>query len=85
MSAREAVLVHFSQRLTRLTRATSAADIDELRAQGLDDAGVRWLVQVVGYFNYVNRHVDGLGLELEADHPGRAWADLALERASGAP
>lgn len=72
--------MRFSRRLTQLTRSTTAADIDELRAQGLDDAGVRWLVQVVGYFNYVNRHVDGLGLELEADHPGREWADLALQQ-----
>lgn len=72
------MLARFAQRLTRLTRPTASGDIEELRSQGLDDAGVRWLVQVVGYFNYVNRHVDGLGLELEPDHPGREWADLAL-------
>lgn len=55
----------------------AAADLEPLRAAGFDDASLRLVVQIVGYFNYVNRHVEGLGVELEPGHPGRELADLA--------
>ena len=32
-------------------------------------------------FAYVNRHVEGLGISLEPDHPGRRFAELALASA----
>ncbi len=41
------------------------SDIDRLRVQGLSDRDVVDANQVVAYFNYVNRIVDGLGVELE--------------------
>jgi alkylhydroperoxidase family enzyme len=49
-----------------------AADIDErdleaLRAQGLDDAAISDAIQVVGYFNYVTRVADGVGIEDEPE------------------
>jgi uncharacterized protein YciW len=45
----------------------TGADVDALRAVGLDDRDVVDGNQVVAYFNYVNRVADGLGVELE-DH-----------------
>ncbi|MFO0601089.1 MAG: hypothetical protein U0228_37620 [Myxococcaceae bacterium] len=69
----------WARKLTSLATPMSQADVDALRAAGLDDAAVRSLAQVVGYFNYVNRHVEGLGITLEADHPGRVFGDLALK------
>jgi NAD(P)H-hydrate epimerase len=45
------------------------ADVEALRAQGLDDRTIVDANQVVSYFNYVNRVADGLGVELEEYWP----------------
>ena len=37
--------------------------VDVLRAEGLDDAAISDAIQVVGYFNYVTRVADGVGIE----------------------
>jgi len=47
------------------------ADVESLRAAGLDDAGVHEAVQVIAYFNYINRVADGLGVDLEPGMPPR--------------
>ena len=41
------------------------ADLDTLRAHGLDDRAIHDAVQVIGYFNYINRVAESLGVELE--------------------
>lgn len=82
---REAALVAFARRLTALAAPMAMADLEPLRRAGLDDAAVRLVVQVVAYFNYVNRHVEGLGVELEPHHPGRSLADHARAAWSGGP
>ena len=79
---RELALLAYAARLTRLESPMMPADLLPLRAAGLGDDDIRDLAQVVGYYAYVNRHVEGLGIELEPDHPGRRWAELAL---GGAP
>lgn len=71
--------MEYARKLTTLAARITSSDIGLLRAAGLDDGGVRWLAQVVGYFNYVNRHVEGLGITLEADHPGRVFGDVAMK------
>ena len=43
----------------------SPADLDALRAHGLDDRGIHDATQVIGYFNYITRVADGLGVEPE--------------------
>jgi len=45
-------------------------DVDALRAAGFNDADVLAIAEVVGYYAYVNRIADGLGVELEADGGG---------------
>lgn len=47
-------------------------DIAALHAHGFDDCAIHDIVMIVGYFNFVNRVADGLGLELEPD--GVEWA-----------
>lgn len=45
------------------------ADVDALRTAGWDDAAIADAAQVIGYFNYINRIADGLGVDPEAqDH-----------------
>ena len=47
------------------------ADLDALRAHGFDDRAIHDAVQVIAYFNYINRVADALGVEPE--HFVRAW------------
>jgi NAD(P)H-hydrate epimerase len=57
------------------------ADVERLRAHGLDDRAIVDANQVVSYFNYVNRVADGLGVELEASWP----AELRAPRTYATP
>jgi len=43
-------------------------DVIALRAAGFSDAAVLDINQVTGYYAYVNRLADGLGVELEDIH-----------------
>lgn len=47
----------------------SPEDLAPLRAQGLTDRDLLDLVEVVAYYAYVNRIVQGLGVELEPAGP----------------
>ena len=51
--------------------AVGAADVERLRARGLDDATIHDAIQVIAYFNYVNRVAEAVGVEDEPDWPGR--------------
>jgi len=43
------------------------SDVDALRRAGLTDRGVLDVVQVVAYFNYINRVAGGLGIDPEPE------------------
>ena len=42
-----------------------AADVEGLRAAGFSDEAISDAAQVIGYFNYINRIAEGLGVDLE--------------------
>ena len=42
------------------------ADVQELRDVGFSNAGILDIVHVTGYYSYVNRLADGLGVDLES-------------------
>ncbi len=54
-------------KLTHAAASIEQADIDALRAHGLDDPEVSDAIQVIGYFNYVTRVADGVGIEDEPE------------------
>ena len=43
------------------------SNIDALRQVGLDDTEISDAIQVIGYFNYVTRVADGVGIEDEPE------------------
>jgi alkylhydroperoxidase family enzyme len=49
----------------------TADDAGELRAHGLSDAAIHDAIQVVGFFNYINRVAEAVGIEDEPDWAGR--------------
>jgi alkylhydroperoxidase family enzyme len=44
-----------------------ADDVEALRRQGLSDAAIHDAIQVVSYFNYINRVADAVGIGDEPD------------------
>jgi alkylhydroperoxidase family enzyme len=43
----------------------TASDVTQLHSAGFNDAQITIAVQVIAYFNYINRIADGLGVDLE--------------------
>lgn len=41
------------------------ADVQGLRAAGLDDVAIHDATQIIGFFNYINRVADALGVQPE--------------------
>ena len=70
LGPREAAICAFAEELTLRPHAAEPGHLDLLRAQGLDDADILDLVQVVGYFNYINRVAAALGVPPEPEWSG---------------
>ncbi len=65
LSAADRAMLDYSVKLTRTPWKITAQDIEALRAAGFSNAAILDICQIVGYFNFVNRLADGLGVELE--------------------
>jgi len=63
----DAALCAHAEKLTLAPARMAQADVDALRATGLSDRAVHDAAQVIGYFNYINRIADGLGVDLEEE------------------
>ncbi len=53
--------------LTLEPSAVDAAEIERLRAHGLSDSAVHDAIQVVSFFNYINRVAEGVGIGPEPE------------------
>jgi uncharacterized peroxidase-related enzyme len=76
LTGRERALVDCARKLTLTPFDMVESDVEALRSAGLDDRAILDLAQCIGYINYVNRIVTGLGVELGAGE-GEAgqWPD----------
>jgi uncharacterized peroxidase-related enzyme len=63
-------LCELAVKLTREPSAVGRPDIDALRPHGLDDAAIHDAIQVIAYFNYINRVADAVGIEDEPEWGG---------------
>jgi len=64
-------MLDYAVKLTIEPQSMVAGDVDALRRAGFDDTAILDISQVIGYFAFVNRIAQGLGLELEAIHRSR--------------
>ncbi|MEM9379411.1 MAG: peroxidase [Planctomycetota bacterium] len=71
LDAVDTALALYAEKLTRTPSAMRESDVEALRAVGLDDVQVHDAIQVVAYFNYINRIADAVDVELEPEMPPR--------------
>ena len=58
-------LLEFAEKLTDECASVERRDVEVLRSHGFDDGAISSCVQVIAYFNYINRVAEGLGVPLE--------------------
>ena len=73
LSAPDRALCDFAVKLTKTPGEMTQADVDPLREHGFDDRAIHDAVQVIAYFNYINRIGDGLDVDLEHGMPPNPW------------
>ena len=71
LTPRERVLCDYAIKLTRDPGGMRESDLAPLREHGLTDPEIHDAVQVIAYFNYINRIADALGTDLEEWMPPR--------------
>ena len=66
LSEPDQALCEFAAKLTHTQYKMLPKDLDELRTHGFSDRAIHDAVQVIGYFNYITRVADSLGVEPES-------------------
>lgn len=67
LSKSDRAMLDYAHKLTTALDKVEKADIDNLRTLGFEDQSLHDIVAIAAYFNFVNRLVDGLGVEIEPD------------------
>lgn len=65
LSAPHAALFRYAAKVTATPWLCTRADVDALRAAGCSDEEIAAAVQVVAFFNSINRIADALGVDAE--------------------
>ena len=65
ITVRERSMLDYALALTAQPAQMTRESLDAMREAGLDDGAILEANQVVAYFAYANRVIDGLGVELE--------------------
>jgi len=60
-------LCDYAVKMTAAPASVSGEDADALRALGWSDAAINDAIQVISYFNYINRVADAVGIEGEPE------------------
>ena len=67
LSPRQKALAKFAEQVTRTPAAVRKQDVETLRKHGLSDRDILDTVEVIAYFNYINRVADALGIDPEPE------------------
>ena len=70
-------VLDLARKLTAAPNSVTQADAQAVFAAGWDDAALYYAVAVTALFNFMNRLVEGLGIELEPSYVGPASQRLA--------
>ena len=65
ITERQICMLRYATKLTKTPSEVVAADIEELRGLGFEDADLLGLAECVAYYAYANRLANGLGIDLE--------------------
>ncbi len=65
LQPRQLAILGYVEKLTRTPGAMCRDDVETMKAAGLSEREILDVNQITGYFNYVNRVADGLGVPLE--------------------
>jgi uncharacterized peroxidase-related enzyme len=60
-------LCDFAVKVTLEPAKVGSADVDAMRAEGWSDAAIHDALQVISYFNYINRIADAVGIDGEPE------------------
>ncbi|MEK9620958.1 MAG: peroxidase-related enzyme [Alphaproteobacteria bacterium] len=63
----ELALLQYAEKLTVTPGEMQESDVRALQNAGLDDGQILEANQIIGYFNYVNRSLNGLGVSTQGD------------------
>lgn len=66
----ELALLQYTQKLTLAPGNMVKSDVEALQAAGADDGQILEANQIICYFNYVNRSLNGLGVTTDGDTVG---------------
>ena len=64
---RELAMLRYARKLTLAPGTMAESDVQAMRDEGVGDGEILEVNQVCGYFNYVNRCLNGLGVTLKGD------------------
>ncbi len=67
---RELALLNYAEKLTLLPGDMEKSDVTALKLAGLDDGQILEANQIICYFNYANRSLNGLGVTTQGDVVG---------------
>ena len=59
-------ILEFAVKVTKSAPTVTPADLEHLRSYDLTDEALFAIVEIVGFFCYVNRIADAFGIELDA-------------------
>ncbi len=68
LDSADRMMLDYVEKLTLRPWAMVKDDVTKLREAGFSDAAILDINQVTGYYAFVNRLADGLGVELEPYH-----------------
>jgi len=71
LSPRRRAICDYAVKLTHTPAKMTEADVQGLRDAGLDDKEILSVIHVAGYFNYLNRLADAVGIDPEPFMPRR--------------
>jgi uncharacterized peroxidase-related enzyme len=65
LNEKQSAMLTYAEKLTVTPSKMTKEDVDALKAAGFEERDILDINQITGYFAYVNRLADGLGVPLE--------------------